>query len=58
MAHPKVSKKIGNRLWHLEDQHLTHGEALALRKHLSKTEEKHAKINKTSNGHEVWWATK
>ena len=56
MAHPKVIKKVGKRVWHLEDEGLTHYDALALRRHLRKTEDKKAKINKNKDGHQVWWS--
>ena len=58
MAHPKEAKRLNGKIWHLEDQNLTLGEARALRKHLRKTEEKLAEFNHTPKGYEVWWAKK
>ncbi len=54
--HPKETKRLHGRLWHLEDSGLTDVDARALKRHLVKTEEKRARIVKTKDGHEVWWA--
>lgn len=56
MAHPKVTRQASGRLWHLEDSRLTRTDALALKRHLVKTEEKRARIRKSTGGYEVWWA--
>lgn len=56
--HPKEIKRIGNKIWHLEDSKLTRGDALALSRHLKKTEEKRARVTKGKDGYRVWWAKK
>ena len=54
--HPKETKRLGGRLWHLEDSGLTKGDAGALSSHLRRTEDKRARIVKAKNGYQVWWA--
>jgi hypothetical protein len=56
MAHPKVTKRLKGKLWHLEDEKLSPIEAKSLAKHLRKTEEKHARITTNCEGRQVWWA--
>jgi len=56
MAHPKVTKRIDGRLWHLEDSGLPLVEARALKKHLRKTEGKKASYLKVEGGYQVWWS--
>ncbi len=56
MPHPKDTKRYRGKFWHKEDSKLTLSEARALRKHLVKTEDKHARITHTPKGYEVWWA--
>ncbi len=56
MAHPKVTKRIAGRLWHLEDSGLTSVEAKSLQKHLKHTEDKKSRITKVVGGYQVWWA--
>ncbi len=56
MAHPTETKRRHGRLWHLEDSGLPISEARALRKHLIRTEDKKATINKSDGGYQVWWA--
>ncbi len=56
--HPKETKRIGNKLWHLEDSKLTRVDAIALARHLRRTEEKLARISKGKDGYRVWWARK
>lgn len=58
MAHPKETRRHKGKIWHLEDKGLTLVEARSIKKHLRKTEEKHARVSKTEKGYEVWWATK
>lgn len=58
MAHPKVTKRFGKKLWHLEDSKLPVASARALKTHLISTEDKKAKINKTKDGYQVWWSKK
>ncbi len=54
--HPKETRRSNGKLWHLEDTVKTRGDAMALVRHLRKTEEKKAKYTKVSNGFQVWWA--
>ncbi len=54
--HPKETKRLSGRLWHLEDSGLTQVDARALARHLKATEDKRARIVKTKNGYQVWWA--
>ncbi len=54
--HPKQAKRLNDRLYHLEDSGLTKVDALALKRHLIKTEDKRARINKVKDGYQVWWA--
>lgn len=56
MAHPKVTRRIKGRLWHLEDRNLPVGDAKALARHLRRTEDKRASVTKGESGHNVWWA--
>ena len=56
MAHPNVSKRSKNKLWHLEDSKLKLVEARSLKKHLIKTEGKKARYNRSKDGYQVWWA--
>ncbi len=56
--HPKETKVVNGKIWHLEDQRLSLVEAKALTKHLKRTEEKLANYNKTPKGYQVWWAKK
>lgn len=56
MAHPKETKRLNGRLWHLEDQGLTKVDAGALKRHLIRTEDKRARLKKSKSGYEVWWA--
>lgn len=56
MPHPKDTRKRGGKLWHLEDKNLKHVEAKSLKKHLVKTEDKRASINKAKDGYQVWWS--
>ncbi len=56
MAHPKVTRRVGGKLWHLEDSGLTKSDAQALRRHLTGTEDKAAKITKSKDGYKVWWS--
>lgn len=58
MAHPKVTKRLNGKLWHLEDSELKKVEAQSLRTHLIKTEDKLSRISKTKDGYRVWWARK
>ncbi len=54
--HPNKTKRLEGRLWHLEDSELTKADARALAGHLRRTEDKRARIVKTKQGYEVWWA--
>lgn len=54
--HPKETKRLGGRVWHLEDSGLKKVEANALSKHLKRTEEKRARTSKAKDGYQVWWA--
>ena len=56
MPHPKETKRLRGRLWHLEDQGLTLSDAKALKRHLVNTEDKRARIAKTKDGRQVWWS--
>lgn len=56
MAHPKETKKLSGKTWHLEDEHLSLVAAKSLKSHLKKTEDKLARTNKTKEGYQVWWA--
>ncbi len=56
MPHPKVQKKLGNKIWHLEDKGLTRVDALALQRHLKRTEDKQSRISKAKDGYRVWWS--
>ena len=56
MAHPKETKRLKGRLWHLEDQGLTRVDAGALKRHLIHTEDKRARVKKDKSGYQVWWA--
>ncbi len=56
MAHPNVTKRVKNKIWHLEDEKLTLSDARALKRHLIRTEEKKAKVTHTPEGHQVWWS--
>ncbi len=56
MAHPKETRKIGGRLWHLEDSGLSLSDANALLRHLVRTEDKKSKITKAKDGYKVWWS--
>jgi hypothetical protein len=58
MAHPKVTRRVGKRIYHLEDEKLSKVEAKSLKKHLIKTEDKRATITNTNDGYKVWWARK
>jgi hypothetical protein len=54
--HPKVTKRLSGKLWHLEDTVKTKIAAESLRDHLKRTEEKKSRIVKTPNGYQVWWS--
>lgn len=54
--HPNVKKRMGGRLWHLEDTVKTKLAADALKTHLVSTEDKKSKIVPIKNGYEVWWS--
>lgn len=54
--HPKVTRRSGGRLWHLEDEKLPVTSARALKQHLTHTEDKKAKIVKVGRTYQVWWA--
>lgn len=56
MPHPTKTKRIGGKLFHLEDSGLKLSEARALASHLRRTEDKNARIIKAKGGREVWWA--
>ncbi len=56
MAHPKETKRLNGRVWHLGDSKLSKSEANALGKHLVHTEEKSARITKAKDGYRVWWS--
>lgn len=59
MAHPKDVQRRQGKLWHKEDSNLKLVEARALKKHLRKTEDKHARVvndSKHKGKYEVWWA--
>lgn len=56
MPHPKDVKRAKGVLWHKEDSKLTLVEARSLKKHLKKTEGKHARVTHTPKGYEVWWS--
>ncbi len=56
MPHPKQTRRIGKRLHHLEDSGLTRSDANALKRHLSRTEDKKVRTHKGKDGYEVWWA--
>ena len=58
MPHPTKTKKIGGKIWHLEDHGLPKPDAGALVRHLKNTEDKLARMNKAVGGYEVWWAVK
>ena len=47
---------MDGKKWHLEDSNLSSCDAEALKRHLKKTEDKKARIHKTKDGNEVWWA--
>lgn len=55
MPHPKETRRIKGKLYHLEDSGLTKADALALRRHLKRTEDKLARTSKTKEGYQVWW---
>lgn len=56
MPHPKQTKRIGGKLFHLEDTMPTKSSAKVLASHLRRTEDKKARITKTKDGHQVWWS--
>ncbi len=56
MPHPKEVKRLKGKLWHKEDSKLTLVDVRALKRHLKKTEDKHARITHTPKGYEVWWS--
>ncbi len=56
MPHPKETRRIKGKIFHLEDSGLTHNDAIALRRHLRHTEDKLARMSKAPNGYRVWWA--
>ncbi len=54
--HPKDTRRIKGKLWHKEDAGLSRVEAISLKKHLIKTEDKKSRMYKAKEGYEVWWA--
>lgn len=56
MAHPKETRRVKGKIWHLEDKDLKLAEARALKKHLKKTEGKKANVFHTPTGYQVWWS--
>jgi hypothetical protein len=55
--HPKETKRLNSRLWHLEDTVQKKAYAEGLAQHLRRTEDKKARIEQTKDGYKVWWAT-
>jgi hypothetical protein len=54
--HPKETKRLKGKLWHLEDENLSKSDAMALKRHLKRTEDKKSRTSKTKDGYQVWWA--
>ncbi len=54
--HPRVTRWSQGMLWHLEDSKLPKYDAGVLARHLRNTEGKKARVAKTKEGYQVWWA--
>ncbi len=55
--HPKETKRLHGKIWHLEDTVHKKAYADGLANHLRHTEDKKARIEPTKEGYKVWWAT-
>ncbi len=56
MPHPKDTRRVNGKLYHLEDSGLSRGDAMALKRHLKNTEDKKVRTSKAPDGYQVWWA--
>ena len=56
MLHPKDTKRVKGKIWHLEDKKLTLVDARAIKARLKRIGDKKAKVTHTPQGYEVWWA--